>query len=163
MSNSETKVMLRPAFFTSDEQTLVEQGALRASAFRYPSGVCALRLSNEQTSLILLPFQGQQIWSAEVGGRNLTMKSMFRQPNATRAYLETYGGFLLHCGATAMGVPAAGDTHPLHGELPNAPYQTAFVVCGEDEEGAYIGLGGEYQHTVAFSTNYIARAAGQAL
>jgi hypothetical protein len=38
--------------------------------------------------------------------------------------------------------------------LPNAPYQEAFVVVGEDERGAYIGLGGLYQHTVAFSCNY---------
>ena len=55
-----------------------------------------------------------------------------------------------------MGVPAAGDTHPLHGELPNAPYQSAYIVLGEDAGGAYIGLGGRYQHTVAFSTNYAA-------
>ena len=50
------------------------------------------------------------------------MKSMFDQPPPTRIYLDTYGGFLIHCGFTAMGVPAAGDSHPLHGELPNAPY-----------------------------------------
>ena len=30
-------------------------------------------------------------------------------------------------------------------------------MAGEDERGAYIGLGGAYQHTVAFSTNYVAR------
>ena len=157
MSNFETKVTLRPHFFDAGEQALVDHGALTATAFRFSSGVAALRLSNGAGSLILLPFQGQQIWSAEFGGRTLTMKSMFREPNATRVYLENYGGFLLHCGVTAMGVPAAGDTHPLHGELPNAPYQHANVVVGEDEAGAYIGLGGEYRHTVAFSTNYAAR------
>jgi hypothetical protein len=84
------------------------------------------------------------------------MKSMFDDPNPTREYLETYGGFLLHCGATAMGVPSGEDTHPLHGELPNAPYQKAYVVVGEDERGTYIGLGGQYRHTVAFSYNYVA-------
>ncbi|MCC6167301.1 MAG: DUF4432 family protein, partial [Caldilineaceae bacterium] len=100
--------------------------------------------------------QGQQIWSASFGGRTLTMKSMFDQPKATQNYLETYGGFLLHCGATAMGVPTGGDTHPLHGELPNAPYQKAWLVLGSDERGDYIGLGGEYEHIVAFNHHYVA-------
>ena len=105
----------------------------------------------------MLPFQGQQIWSAEFGGRNLTMKSMFSQPSATRAYLENYGGFLLHCGATAMGVPAGADTHPLHGELPNAPYQKAWLAAAKIRRGAYLALGGEYEHTVAFNDHYVAR------
>ena len=154
---TETIIYLTPAVFTERERLLVEHGSLAASAFRYDSGVAALRLENEAGQLILLPFQGQQIWSAEFGGRNLTMKSMFSQPNATRTYLETYGGFLIHCGATAMGVPAGSDTHPLHGELPNAPYQRAWLVADTDERGAYLALCGEYEHTVAFSTHYIAQ------
>ena len=129
---TDTILHLTPAFFSERERVLVEHGPLTASAFRYDSGVCALRLKNELGELVMLPFQGQQIWSAEFGGRNLTMKSMFSQPTATRSYLENYGGFLLHCGATAMGVPAGADTHPLHGELPNAPYQKAWLVAGED-------------------------------
>jgi hypothetical protein len=56
-----------------------------------------------------------------------------------------------------MGVPAAGDSHPLHGELPNARYQKAWLLAGEDERGAYLAVGGEYRHTVAFATNYVAR------
>jgi hypothetical protein len=84
------------------------------------------------------------------------MKSMFDQPYPTRDFLSTYGGFLLHCGATAMGSPAAEDHHPLHGELPNAPYQTAFLVLGTDEKGDYIGLTGTYRHTIAFNYNYTA-------
>jgi len=152
-----TTLFLRPEFFDESERLLVRHAKLSAYAFRYPTGVCALRLENEVGQLIMLPFQGQQIWSAQFGGRNLTMQSMFDEPNATRTYLENYGGFLLHCGATAMGVPTAEDNHPLHGELPNAPYQRAFVVVGHTAEGPYIGLGGHYRHTVAFSTNYVAR------
>ncbi len=154
---SQTLIHLAPAAFSERERLLVEHGPLTASAFRFESGVCGLRLKNELGELVMLPFQGQQIWSATFGGRNLTMKSMFSQPNATRVYLETYGGFLIHCGATAMGVPAGPDTHPLHGELPNAPYQKAWLVVGEDARGAYIGLGGEYEHIVAFSDHYVAR------
>jgi hypothetical protein len=55
-----------------------------------------------------------------------------------------------------MGVPSKSDTHPLHGELPNAAYQSARVALGQDAKGAYIGLGGQYQHTAAFNYNYIA-------
>jgi hypothetical protein len=156
MSISETIINITPQFFAEREKTLVEHGTLTASTFRFDSGVCGLRLNNELGQLVMLPFQGQQIWSVEFGGRNLTMKSMFTEPRPTREYLETYGGFLLHCGATAMGVPSKEDTHPLHGELPNAPYQKAYLVVGQDEKGSYIGLGGQYQHTVAFNYNYTA-------
>ena len=154
---TETLLHLFPASFPERERVLVEHGPLTASVFRYDSGVCGLRLKNELGELALLPFQGQQIWSAAFGGRDLTMKSMFSQPNATRNYLETYGGFMIHCGATRMGVPSAGDNHPLHGELPNAPYQRAWLAVGEDARGAYIELSGEYEHIVAFSDHYIAR------
>ena len=119
--------------------------------------MAALRLSNRVGSIVVLPFQGQQIWDAQFHGRTLTMRSMFDQPYPTTEYLRTYGGFLLHCGMTAMGVPAAGDTHALHGELPNAHYQKAWLLAGEDERGAYLAVGGEYRHTVAFATNYVAR------
>ena len=150
------KIFLSPASFSERETALIEFGTLSASAFRFESGVCALRLKNEQGELVLLPFQGQQIWSAAFNGRNLTMKSMFDQPRATHTYLETYGGFLLHCGAVSMGVPGPTDSHPLHGELPNAPYSQAWVVAGEDEHGLYLEMSGRYQHTVAFNYNYIA-------
>ena len=152
-----TRIHLLPEMFLEKETILLEAGVLRAYSFRYPGGVCALRIVNDMGQLIMLPFQGQQIWSAEFAGRNLTMKSMFDAPRPTRTYLETYGGFLLHCGATAMGVPAGADTHPLHGELPNASYQHAFLELDHDDHGDYLALGGQYQHTVAFSYNYVAR------
>jgi hypothetical protein len=153
---AETTIHLSPEVFAEHKRPLVEWGDLAVSTFRFESGVCGLELRNEVGHLVMLPYQGQQIWSAEFGGRNLTMQSMFDQPHPTQVYLETYGGFLIHCGATAMGVPSSDDAHPLHGELPNAPYQRATVVLGEDARGAYIGLGGRYQHTVAFNHNYMA-------
>ncbi len=148
------RIRLQPEMFTGNETLLVENGSLIASTFRYESGVCGLRLSNGLGELEMLPFQGQQVWSANFLGRELTMKSMFDQPRPTRAYLDTYGAFLIHCGITAMGVPGEGDSHPLHGELPNAPYEEAWVVTGEDAHGAYIGLHGHHRHTVAFNHNY---------
>lgn len=154
---SETTIQLRPCFFTEAEKTLVEHGGLKASIFLYETGVHALRVANELGHVVALPFQGQQIWRAEFLGRQLTMRSMFEQPRPTRDYMNTYGAFAIHCGATAMGVPTERDDHPVHGELPNAPYQTAQLLVGEDERGAYFGITGTYRHTVAFRHNYVAR------
>ncbi len=152
----ETTIHLQRNFFSEVEKTLAEHEEITASTFLYSTGVHALRLKNQHGELILLPFQGQQIWHTQFFNRPLTMRSMFTQPYPTTNYLRTYGGFLLHCGATAMGVPTSKDTHPLHGELPNAPYQTAQLIIGQDKQGAYMALTGSYQHTVAFSYNYIA-------
>jgi hypothetical protein len=151
---------LTPAMFTARERLLVEgttgSTKLTAAGFRFDSGVCGLRLTSDVGELVLLPFQGQQVWSAAFNRRDLTMRSMFDQPYPTRVFLDTFGGFLQHCGITGVGSPGPEDGHPLHGELPNAPYGKAYVVLGEDEAGSYIGLGGQYRHTVAFAHNYLA-------
>ena len=153
-----TQIHLQKHFFSDSERTLLETSDFRATVFLYPSGVHGLRLHNSVGYLELLPFQGQQIWDAVLHGRSLTMKSMFDAPQPTRVYLENYGALLLHCGVTAMGVPVPGlDTHPLHGELPNAPYQAASVRLDTDENGTYIALTGSYRHSVAFAHNYVAR------
>jgi hypothetical protein len=152
----ETSIHLHKNQFSELEKPLAEMGGLQASTFLYPSGVHGVRLRNMLGQMIVLPFQGQQIWHLEFYGRTLTMKTMFDMPyNAP--YLQTYGGFLIHCGATAMGVPAPEDTHPLHGELPNAPYQKAQLRIGEDARGRYMAITGLYQHTVAFAYNYLAQ------
>lgn len=154
---SPTTINLQRNYFTETEKTLVEFEELTASIFLYGTGVHGLRLKNRIGEIIMLPFQGQQIWHAEFHGRPLTMKSMFSEPYPTADYLHTYGAFLIHCGATAMGVPTAEDSHPLHGELPNASYQTARLLVGQDEQGSYMGVTGSYQYTVAFNHNYVAR------
>jgi hypothetical protein len=156
MALSPLRINLTAGMFQDREQILLECSGLSASTFRFSSGVCGLRMDNERGSLVMLPYQGQQIWSARFDGRDLTMRSMFAEPRPGVSFLETFGGFLQHCGATAMGGPSPQDTHPLHGELPNAPYQQAYLVAGEDEKGAYIGLGGGYRHTVAFACDYMA-------
>jgi hypothetical protein len=149
-------IHLEKKFFGEKEKTLVTNGDVYASTFVFESGVHGLRIGNKCGYIIALPFQGQQVWRFNFLGRERVMKSIFEQPVATRVYQETYGGFLLHCGATAMGVPSEEDNHPLHGELPNAPYEKAYLSVGVDENGRYIGLGGEYHHRVAFNHNYLA-------
>jgi hypothetical protein len=153
----ETTIHLSQDLFTEKERPLIESGPLSASTFKFSTGVSGLRLKNEVGQLVMLPYQGQQIWSADFRGRCLTMKSMFPEPRAHVSYLETYGAFFQHCGFTAMGVPGKSDTHPLHGELPNAAYTEAHLVLGQDDKGAYLGLGGRYQHAAAFKHNYLAQ------
>ena len=130
-----TTIHLSPSQFSAQESLLVEFGPLRASTFTFPSGVLAVRLQNERGELVMLPFQGQQIWDAHFDGRRWTMQSMFDQPYPTTEFLATFGGFMQHCGALAMGSPGPHDNHPLHGELPNAAYQKAWLEVGHDPRG----------------------------
>lgn len=150
-------VELRRTHFGDSEMVLATYDGLTASTFRYGTGVLGLRLRNKVGQISLLPFQGQQIWDAEFLGRTLTMRSMFTEPYPTLNYLGTYGAFLIHCGAIAMGGPGPTDNHPLHGELPNAVYQQAKLLIGRDERGPFMALTGTYNHTIAFSHNYQAR------
>jgi hypothetical protein len=150
----EIQVALREAQFKQQPRTVVEWDGLSAIAFRYESGVAAVRLANGRGHIDMLPFQGQQVWDAWFDERRLTMKSMFPAPRPTQQYLDTYGGFMLHCGLTGMGVPSELDNHPLHGELPNARYEEATLLLGEDEYGRFIGLTGTYEHVRAFNWNY---------
>ncbi len=152
-----TIIQIIPDQFSRKETLLVESGCLRASLFVFDSGVKAVRLLSDVGELILLPFQGQQIWSAVMHGRNLTMGTIFDQPYPTRDFLSTFGGFMLHCGATAIGSPGPNDSHPIHGELPNAPYESSQIILGDDESGTYIGMTGTYCHKMSFNFNYTAQ------
>ena len=154
--NSNTTINLNAVEFGRAETSLAEHGAIKISTLRYASGVAALRITNKVGVIIFLPYHGQQIWDAKFYGRRLTMRSMFDDPTSSTDYLSNYGAFMLHCGATAMGNPGAGDTHPLHGELPNAIYQSAELSFGQDEQGAFVEVSGHYRHTVAFTHNYVA-------
>ncbi len=153
------RVELQRRSFGEKERLVAEGAGLSVSAFRYDSGIEALRLRNRRGECIILPFKGQQIWSANFDGREIGMRSMFHEPVATERYLETYGAFFIHCGVTAIGAPGPEDDHPLHGELPNAPYQRAWLVF--DEEASTATVAGSYRHTVAFKVNYLATASTQ--
>ncbi|MEM9584271.1 MAG: DUF4432 family protein [Pseudomonadota bacterium] len=146
------RIELYDAMFGDKERPLCQLDEFAISTFRYDSGVAALRVKNARGEIIMLPFQGQQIWRAGFDGRDLTMRSMFDEPRPTQAYLETYGGFLIHCGITGLGAPGPDDTHVLHGELPNAPFQSAWLEI--DTASHSVKVAGSYQHIVAFTTNY---------
>lgn len=152
-----TKLMLYKNSFSEKEKVLLHGGSFVVSTFIYDSGIEAVRVKNKKGEFIWLPFKGQQIWSANFCGRELTMKSMFDEPAASDLYTATYGGYMLHCGMTAIGVPKPGDAHLLHGELPNITYDSAYIEIGADSDGKYIIAGGSVDFKRAFNIFYTAK------
>jgi hypothetical protein len=148
------RIDLQTITFGEKERPVAEGAGFIVSAFRYDSGIAALRVKNRRGEIIVLPFRGHQIWRATFDDRDLTMKSMFEEPVQTPHYLETYGAFFIHCGATAIGAPGPGDRHPLHGELPLAPFQKGHIEI--DEAKSTCAIVGTYEHTVAFTYHYFA-------
>lgn len=147
------RINLKKSFFSElseEEFVLAENTSFCVSAFKYSTGVEALRVKNSKGYFIILPFQGQQIWRAGFMGRELVMKTLFDKPYPTTEYLETYGGFLLHCGINAFGVPQADDTHKQHGEIPNAEYKNAYIELEED----YVAVGGSLNYDKSFVKSY---------
>lgn len=142
--------------FVSEERELFRDEEFAVRSFTYATGVEALRIENSVGEMIVLPYQGQQIWDLSMFGRRQTMQTAFRAPVPNVEYLRTYGGFLLHCGFTAMGGPGPEDNHGLHGELPNARYEEAWITGGEDENGRYIGVAGRFEYTMGFGPHYLA-------
>lgn len=150
------RIPLTPAQFTAAETPVVTMGQVSVTSFAYQNGIAALRMVTPRADVVILPFVGQQVWRAVFDGRDVTMRSMFDEPVVTDRYLETYGAFFIHCGATAIGAPGPDDHHPLHGELPLARYETAVLVL--DEAAGTVTLEGTYRHRVAFTVNYLATA-----
>lgn len=140
--------------FGSQPVTLLQSQGMYAHVFRYSTGIEALTISTPAGEATFLPFKGQQVWNARFLGRRLTMRSMFEEPQPTDDYLASYGAFLIHCGITAIGGPGPGDTHPLHGEMPSARFQSARLIAGTDSEGPYMALAGTCRQARAFSHNY---------
>lgn len=146
------RINLKKSFFGETEFVLAENPriGMRAVAFRYSTGVEAVRIENTKGSFTILPFQGQQIWRAEFLGKELGMRTFFEEPVPTKELLKTYGCFFMHCGIEAFGSPGEGDKHPQHGELPNADYREAYIECGDD----YMAVGGSFKYDVSFTRNY---------
>lgn len=139
-----TRVNFKPSFFGDRPLELLRDGELSATAFRYETGVCGLRIRNQHCNMVVLPYMGQQIWFAEFEGKNLTQKSIFDQPQATTKFGDNYGGLLLHCGLTNINCAGEGEDYPLHGELPFANYPETYTGIGRDEKGKYLAVGGTY-------------------
>lgn len=144
------KIYLRPSFFSDKEKPLLTTDAIKVSLFNYESGVEAVRIRSELWEMIWLPFLGQQIWDFSVRGNSIKMHSSVQTPSGGLSYLENYGALLLHCGISGMGNSSPEDTHPLHGELPAAAYQSAWLVA----DNACLVLGGTYSYRNAYGICY---------
>lgn len=143
------------SFFDDAPIALVEQGAFKATALKYSTGVCGVKLENGCCSMVLLPYHGHQLWFAEFNGKNLTQKSIFDVPQMTKKFGDNYGGLLLHCGLSAMGNPGPEDSHPMHGELPFATYTDNYVALDEDENGRYLAAGGTFHYRNSQEFDYL--------
>ncbi len=146
------RINLQKYFFTEKETLIAQEGSLRASGFRFSTGVEALKVENEQGYFVILPFMGQQLWDFNFGGKDLKMQTSVKEPIPNVQYLQTYGGFLYHCGIQSFGAP--DDVHPQHGEIPNRAYDNAYIEIGEDNNGKYMAVGGTLHFDIAFVQKY---------
>lgn len=149
-------ILLKKEYFLHPEQPFAVGKGVSAALIQYDSGVCGVKLTNRFGHIVVLPFNGQMVWDAEFCGRSLKMRMPFSQPRDTDLFLDTYGCYLMHCGALRMGCPTPEDTHALHGELPCARYDSACIVAGEDEQGEYMGVTGVFEYSRAFGDHYTA-------
>lgn len=150
-----TQLPLWRALFTEQPRILLQNDDFTVTAFRYASGVEGLRVQNSRGHLVILPWLGQMIWDAEFDGRDLTMRNMFRQPKAAKEVVETYGCFAFHSGLLANGCPSPEDTHPLHGEMPCAPMDEAWLELSGDS----LRVTGRYEYVMGFGHHYQAQPA----
>ncbi|MFD1881951.1 DUF4432 family protein [Paracoccus pacificus] len=149
-----TNIPLYPDQFTETPRLIVSHGRQRVAGFRYPTDIAALILSNDRGTVEVLPFMGQMIWSAQFDGMKLGMDSQFDMPRPADTIIGTYGCLAFHSGLLANGVPAAGDTHPVHGEFPTCRMDTAALELGSDERGAFVRLTGQRDHIEGFGPHY---------
>ncbi|MDX7951044.1 DUF4432 family protein [Lichenihabitans sp. Uapishka_5] len=149
-----TTIALDRTAFAPQERLLLRHGALSATLFRYDTGVEAIRIANGRGSVTVLPFMGQMVWRASFDGVELAMDSMFDRPRPATTILETYGCLAYHAGLLRNGVPGEGDTHPLHGEFPCLPMDSAGLECGQDEGGAWLAVTGMRDYAMEFGAHY---------
>jgi hypothetical protein len=147
-------VALSRAAFTDKERVVARFDGLVASAFRYDTGVEALRLANARGSVVVLPYLGRIVWSATFDGVELAMRSMFREPRPAKVIVETYGCLAYHAGLLRNGVPSAEDTHILHGEMACAEMDEAGIACGRDARGAWMAVTGAREYAMGFGAHY---------
>lgn len=150
--------------FSGQAFCLVENGELSVTLFTYPSGIEAVTLRNSRGFITVLPFYGQMIWDAQFDGHSLRMANPFSEPKWGDSVIDTYGCFAFHSGLLSNGCPAPEDTHPLHGEMPCARMDRAFLRVDENS----VTLGGDHEYVKGFGHHYLASpsvklAAGESL
>lgn len=149
-------VFLKRSFFVEKEFTVYSDENFEASIFRFDSGIEGIRIKNSLGYIVLLPYHGQMIWDAVFYNKSLKMQNSFSIPKPANEFLNTYGCYLMHCGPRRICLDK-NENHPLHGDLPLAPYDSAALVIGSDETGQYISLTGDYEYNRMFGDHYLAQ------
>ena len=155
--DSDAHFSLARAAFGEREREIASLGGLTATAYRYDTGVEAIRLGNARGGVTVLPYFGQMVWDASFDGVQLAMQSMFPAPRPAKSIVETYGCLAFHSGILRNGVPGPGDSHALHGEAPCAVMDRAGIACGADAKGRWMAVTGERDHAMGFGAHYLAR------
>jgi len=145
-------IPLNKAQFNHQETILIQSDGYKVSAFKYDSGVEALKIKNDKGYLTILPYMGQMIWDAKFLGEDLCMENMFSEPKPSNEIVATYGCFAFHSGMISNGCPSPEDNHPLHGEMPCAKMDKAWLEVDENQ----ITLKGEYEYVMGFGDHYLA-------
>lgn len=150
------KICLYPHFFSERERPIYESENFSAYLFRYDSGVEAVKLCNSLGHIVVLPYDGQMIWDAVFYGQSIKMRTNYTQPKRVAEFFDIDGCYLMHCGPRRI----CDMNHKfglVHGELPLARYDSAWLSLGEDECGSFIAISGEYIYNRHRSDQYIAR------
>ena len=129
---------LRRESFGEKERTAARYGALRASIFRFDTGVEAIRLANARGHVVTLPFMGQMVWSAAFDGVELAMRSMFPVPRPARSSSRPTGVLPITPGFCATVFPARA-TRTLSMARRPARMDEIGIACGTDARGPVDG------------------------
>ena len=138
--------------FKQQKTLLLQSKDFEVTSFKYNSGVEAIEIKNSKGHLVVLPFMGQMVWDANFLDTDLGMKNMFFEPKPARSIVETYGCFAFHAGMIRMGCPTPQDDHLLHGEMPCAIMDSAWLEVEADK----IRIKSRYEYLMGFGDHYLA-------
>lgn len=146
------KINLSHKMFAQNDFEVLSNSSYKVSAFKYESGVEALKIQNSRGYLIVLPFEGLIIWDAFFNNTSLKMKDMFSQPYPGENIADTYGCFQFTSGLLANGTPAPDDTHPLHGEFSTSPMDKSWIIMDKDT----LKICSSFEYVKGFGYHYLA-------
>lgn len=147
------KIELQREFFSPKHEILFNNKEFVVTLFRYPSGVEAIELINSRGTMVVLPYLGQIIWDLVFDGVNLKMENMFSQPKKVDCIVDTYGCFAFHSGLIRNGCPGPEDDYSLHGEMPCAKMDKAWLEVTENS----VTITGSVEYVKGFGHHYLAQ------
>ena len=160
------RIELQHEMFRFDRRVLLAAPDMTVTTLRLPNDIEVLALQTARLVVEILPFRGQQVWQAWVDGQPIGMRGMQDTPRAGDTILEAFGAFVYHCGLLGIAAPGPEDDHPLHGELPLARMDRAWLEVTDTPGGTQLLVGGQFDYSKAFRAHYrwspsVALVAGQ--